>query len=81
MADVILQAEPPTLLGSRNAGRIRREGLLPAVVYGLESKSVPVTAVVTGTPADVTGRYRLSGLSLWWFWQDCSPGAAKRVLA
>jgi large subunit ribosomal protein L25 len=43
MADVILQAEPRTLLGSRNAGRIRREGLLPAVVYGLESKSVPVT--------------------------------------
>ena len=29
MADVILQAEPRTQLGSRNAGRIRREGLLP----------------------------------------------------
>lgn len=43
MADVILQAEPRTKLGSRNAGRIRREGLLPAVVYGLETESVSVT--------------------------------------
>ena len=43
MADVILQAEPRTKLGSRNAGRIRREGLLPAVVYGLESESLSVT--------------------------------------
>ncbi len=43
MADVILNAEPRTSLGSRNAGRIRREGLLPAVVYGLQSDSVSVT--------------------------------------
>lgn len=43
MADVILQAEPRTKLGSRNAGRIRREGLLPAIVYGLQADSVSVT--------------------------------------
>ena len=43
MADVILQAEPRSSLGSRNAGRIRREGLLPAVVYGLQTDSVSVT--------------------------------------
>ena len=43
MADVILQAEPRTNLGSRNAGRIRREGLLPAVVYGLDTDSLSVT--------------------------------------
>jgi large subunit ribosomal protein L25 len=43
MADVILQAEPRTKLGSRNAGRIRREGLLPAVVYGLDVESISVT--------------------------------------
>jgi len=43
MADVILQAEPRDQLGSRNAGRIRREGLLPAVVYGLQTDSVSVT--------------------------------------
>jgi large subunit ribosomal protein L25 len=43
MADVILQAEPRTNLGSRNAGRIRREGLLPAVVYGLQTEPVSVT--------------------------------------
>jgi large subunit ribosomal protein L25 len=43
MADVILKAEPRTKLGSRNAGRIRREGLLPAVVYGLEFDTLSVT--------------------------------------
>ncbi len=43
MADVILQAEPRSKLGSRNAGRIRREGLLPAVVYGLQADTVSVT--------------------------------------
>jgi large subunit ribosomal protein L25 len=43
MADVILNAEPRTNLGSRNAGRIRREGLLPAVVYGLHNDPVSVT--------------------------------------
>ena len=43
MADVIIKAEPRTSLGSRNAGRIRREGLLPAVVYGLEADPVSVT--------------------------------------
>lgn len=43
MADVIIKAEPRTSLGSRNAGRIRREGLLPAVVYGLEADPLSVT--------------------------------------
>ncbi|MGZ4753763.1 MAG: 50S ribosomal protein L25 [Acidimicrobiia bacterium] len=43
MADVVLQTEPRKALGSRNAGRIRREGLLPAVVYGLQADSVAVT--------------------------------------
>jgi large subunit ribosomal protein L25 len=46
MADVILKAEPRTELGSRSAGRYRREGKLPAVVYGLdtETRSVLVSA-------------------------------------
>ena len=46
MADVILKAEPRSSLGSRNAGRYRREGKLPAVVYGLETetRSVLVSA-------------------------------------
>jgi large subunit ribosomal protein L25 len=42
MADVILKAEPRNDLGSRNAGRYRREGKLPAVVYGLENETVAV---------------------------------------
>jgi large subunit ribosomal protein L25 len=45
MADVILQAESRDKLGSRNAGRIRREGLLPAVVYGLQTDALSVTVV------------------------------------
>ncbi len=43
MTDVILEASPRTLLGSRNAGRLRRTGKLPAVVYGLEADTVAVT--------------------------------------
>jgi large subunit ribosomal protein L25 len=42
MADVILKAEPRNDLGSRNAGRYRREGKLPAVVYGLDSETLSV---------------------------------------
>jgi large subunit ribosomal protein L25 len=43
MPDVIIQAQPRTKLGSRNAGRIRREGLLPATVYGLQNDTLSVT--------------------------------------
>ena len=43
MADVILTAEPRTDLGSGPAGRFRREGRLPAVVYGLRADSIAVT--------------------------------------
>jgi large subunit ribosomal protein L25 len=42
MADVILKAEPRNELGSRNAGRYRREGKLPAVVYGLDAETLSV---------------------------------------
>jgi large subunit ribosomal protein L25 len=42
MADVIIKAEPRNDLGSRNAGRYRREGKLPAVVYGLEFDTLSV---------------------------------------
>ena len=43
MADVTLTAETREQRGSRPAGRLRRAGLLPAVVYGLDRGSVPVT--------------------------------------
>jgi large subunit ribosomal protein L25 len=43
MTDVIITASPRDLLGSRNAGRLRREGKLPAVVYGLNADTVSVT--------------------------------------
>jgi large subunit ribosomal protein L25 len=44
--DVVLTAEPRTERGSRPAGRLRRAGLVPAVVYGLgvEAQSVTVSA-------------------------------------
>jgi large subunit ribosomal protein L25 len=43
MADVLLTAQPRTEMGTRPAGRIRRTGLVPAVVYGLGSDTISVT--------------------------------------
>ena len=43
MADATLSAERRTEGGKRPAGRLRREGLLPAVVYGLNEENLPVT--------------------------------------
>lgn len=43
MADVTLTAEPRTELGSGPAGRIRRSGKVPAVVYGLDVDTLSVT--------------------------------------
>jgi large subunit ribosomal protein L25 len=43
MADATLVAEPRTAAGKGAAGRIRREGRVPAVVYGLGEGSVSVS--------------------------------------
>jgi large subunit ribosomal protein L25 len=43
MADVIITAERRTELGSASAGRYRRQGKLPATVYGLASEPLSVT--------------------------------------
>jgi large subunit ribosomal protein L25 len=43
MPDITLATEPRTEMGSRPAGRLRREGKVPAVVYGLGTDSVSVT--------------------------------------
>src|SRR6202521_731240 len=43
MADITLEAVRRTQKGSRPAGRLRRKGQLPGVVYGLGAESVPVT--------------------------------------
>jgi len=43
MPDVKLTAQRRAASGKGAAGRIRREGLVPAVVYGLETESVPVS--------------------------------------
>jgi large subunit ribosomal protein L25 len=43
MADALLTAQPRTEMGTRPAGRIRRTGLVPAVVYGLGSDTISVT--------------------------------------
>jgi large subunit ribosomal protein L25 len=42
MADATLTAELRTAAGKGPAGRLRRQGLVPAVVYGLGQESVPV---------------------------------------
>jgi large subunit ribosomal protein L25 len=43
MADIKLLAEPRAEKGSRPAGRMRREGKVPAVVYGLGDEVVAVS--------------------------------------
>jgi large subunit ribosomal protein L25 len=43
MADATLIAEHRETNGKRGAGRVRREGLVPAVVYGLGQENVTVT--------------------------------------
>ncbi|HLM17543.1 MAG TPA: 50S ribosomal protein L25 [Acidimicrobiia bacterium] len=43
MPDTILATEPRTTLGSRPSGRLRREGKVPAVVYGLGTDTVSIT--------------------------------------
>ena len=42
-AENMLIAEPRTVAGSRPAGRLRREGKVPAVMYGLETETANVT--------------------------------------
>ena len=41
--DILLAAETRTVKGSRPAGRLRREGKVPAVVYGLDTETLNVT--------------------------------------
>jgi large subunit ribosomal protein L25 len=43
MPDITLATEPRSELGSRPAGRLRRQGKVPAVVYGLGTDTVSVT--------------------------------------
>ena len=43
MPDITLASDPRTDFGSRPSGRLRREGKVPAVVYGLGTDAVPVT--------------------------------------
>jgi large subunit ribosomal protein L25 len=43
MAEEVLTAEPRTERGSRPAGRLRRAGRVPAVIYGLGGDTVTVT--------------------------------------
>ncbi len=43
MADVLLTAESRPERGSRPAGRLRRTGKVPAVVYGLDAEAISVT--------------------------------------
>jgi large subunit ribosomal protein L25 len=42
MPDITLVSEPRSELGSRPAGRLRRDGLVPAVVYGLGNDSLSI---------------------------------------
>jgi large subunit ribosomal protein L25 len=41
--DIVLTAEPRSVVGTRPAGRLRRQGKVPAVVYGLDTDVIKVT--------------------------------------
>jgi large subunit ribosomal protein L25 len=43
MPDITLTSESRTQLGSRPSGRLRREGKVPAVIYGLGTETVSIT--------------------------------------
>jgi large subunit ribosomal protein L25 len=43
MPDITLATEKRTELGSRPSGRLRRQGKVPAVVYGLDTDTVSIT--------------------------------------
>ena len=43
MPDITLATEPRTTRGSRPSGRLRKEGKVPAVVYGLGADTVSIT--------------------------------------
>jgi large subunit ribosomal protein L25 len=43
MPDIVLTAEPRAERGSRPAGRIRRQGKVPAIVYGLGNDTLAVS--------------------------------------
>jgi large subunit ribosomal protein L25 len=43
MPDITLATEKRTELGSRPSGRLRRQGKVPAVVYGLDTDTVAIT--------------------------------------
>ena len=51
MPDATLTAKPRPEPGSRPAGRLRREGLVPAVVYGLGTDTMSVTRPGAGAAA------------------------------
>ncbi len=66
MADVTLTAEPRTETGSAAAGRLRRQGKCPAIVYGLSSDATAVTVpahelgLLLGAPGGVNTPITLS---------------------
>jgi large subunit ribosomal protein L25 len=42
MKEVVLKAKPREMLGKEKAKKLRKNGIIPAVVYGLETKTIPL---------------------------------------
>lgn len=62
MAEIILQAETGRTLGSRPSKRIRAEGRIPGVVYGLGSDPVPLVVEWKPLREALTGEAGLNAL-------------------
>ena len=67
MADATLVAQPRNDIGKGPAGRVRRDGLVPAVVYGLGSDTVSVSVpsrelvhILSGAAGANTTLYRIN---------------------
>ena len=59
MADVTLTAQRRSAAGKGPAGRVRREGLVPAVVYGLGSDAQGRAEAIAGQISQAAGKLKI----------------------
>ena len=63
MAELVLTAETGRDTGTRSSRRLRREGRVPAVVYGLGQDPAQSSSIVLTTVTDVVGFFSFLGIA------------------